>query len=310
MANHFFTVCNALVDATEGVIKGVSVISEGEAKGHGLQIDSETLAQVKSCSEKYAGGLKVKLNHGSGVEAICGTLRNFRITGEKLIADLFLLKTHSDFSFLIELAETIPDTFGISIAFSGMDETKGEYTFARCQEIYSADLVSEPAANPTGLFETKVDKGAIYMTEQKPDPMAECLSRLAALEKKFEEFPKSEAPKAEEAKKDEEKKKEELAEFPPKKEDEEEKKEEKESEMEAIVNRALVKALSNCGVKPVSPSAEDLKKQEEPKAKTFTEIVQAHPEYKNNKAEAISLCIKSNPTEYKAAFAACDLKNI
>ena len=70
MGKHLFSyaaLLNPVVDPNAGVIKGVSVISVGGAKGHGLMIDQTTLDQVKACSEKYAGGLKVKLNHGSGV---------------------------------------------------------------------------------------------------------------------------------------------------------------------------------------------------------------------------------------------------
>jgi hypothetical protein len=38
---------------------------------------------------------------------------------------------------------------------------------ARCSEIYSADLVDTPAANPTGLFSAKVDSEKTVMDEKQ-----------------------------------------------------------------------------------------------------------------------------------------------
>lgn len=60
-------------------LEGVSVITEGPALGHGVMIDAESLATVKTCAEEYRGGLKVKMNHYSGADAIIGSLSNFRM---------------------------------------------------------------------------------------------------------------------------------------------------------------------------------------------------------------------------------------
>lgn len=146
------------IDARSFAIYGVSVISEGEALGHGVSIDSQSLETVMACAETYAGGLKVKINHGSGAESIIGVLRNFKIDATQLRADLFLLRTHPFTPTLLEMAETMADSFGLSISFSGTVETtsEGEQGAVRCLEIYSCDIVDEPAANPTGLF-SKID---------------------------------------------------------------------------------------------------------------------------------------------------------
>jgi len=152
------------IDAGRGVIRGVSVITAGTAKGHGIQVDLTTLAQVKACAETYANGLKVKMNHAGGAEDIVGFLSAFRIEGDKLLADLTLLKSSKHREYVLEIAQTIPDTFGLSIAFSGPTESRGEMRFARCSEIYSADLVSEPAANPTGLFSKSKTTGSRFET--------------------------------------------------------------------------------------------------------------------------------------------------
>lgn len=150
----FHSVFNGQVNAGSRQLLGVSVITEGPALGHGVLIDAKSLETVKQCAETYTGGLKVKLNHGDGAESIVGKLNNFRIDGIQLRADLSLLRTHREADLIMEMAQEMPDSFGLSISFSGFveqlnDESPG---FVRCLEIYSCDIVDQPAANPTGLF--------------------------------------------------------------------------------------------------------------------------------------------------------------
>ena len=146
------------IDAEAGILFGVSVITEGEAKGHGMLIDSTTLSQVAACITAFGDdGVKVKVNHWSGFDGIVGALRNPRIDGNQLRADLHLLSTSDARARILEMAAEMPSQFGLSIAFSGAAEeiplTDGQTaTFARCSELYSVDLVDQPAANPTGLF--------------------------------------------------------------------------------------------------------------------------------------------------------------
>lgn len=140
------------IDRESGVIFGVAVITEGPALGHGMDVDAVTLAQVKAAAETYSNGLKVKMTHGGDAGDIVGALRGFRIDGKTLRADFYLLRSYEKRDYVLELAETIPDTFGMSISFSGPDEKLDGKTFARCVEIYSCDIVAEPAANPSGLF--------------------------------------------------------------------------------------------------------------------------------------------------------------
>jgi hypothetical protein len=193
------------------IIEGVSIISVGEAKGHGLFVDDITLQEVKACAESYAGGVKVNLDHGAGIKDIVGFCDNFRIIGEKLVADLNLLETAEKRAYVLEIASRMPDTFGISIAFSGPVRERDGRSFASCTELYSADLVQTPAANPTGLFSftaKSVDTSAKQMDEDKNKmedgaedtvSIADIIERLSALEiafgdykKKMEEMPKDE----------------------------------------------------------------------------------------------------------------------
>lgn len=167
MTGLFAAITGSQVDSENGIIRGVSVITVGEAKGHGVFADKTTLSTVKAAADQFSAGVKVKINHRTGVEAIVGFLKNFRIEGDQLRADLHLLRTAPDFARILELAATIPDTFGLSISFSGTREKIGDQEFARCTELYSVDIVDEPAANPSGLF-SKVDTDEkVNMTDEK-----------------------------------------------------------------------------------------------------------------------------------------------
>ncbi len=178
---------DAVVDSKEGVIHGVSMITgQLEAKGHGQQVDKTTLKQIYECA-KGMGKVPVKTNHGTGVDAVNGFLTNFRIDGDKVRGDWVLLKAYPTTKHLMEMAEKMPESVGLSVAFRGDPELadgtpvyfdaelKQHYTlkggqrmpvpagtklFARCSELVSTDLVASPAANPDGMFSARpVDSG-------------------------------------------------------------------------------------------------------------------------------------------------------
>ena len=167
-----FAASAGVIDAQTGIIRGVSLITKGPALGHGVMIDDKTLEQVKSAAEQYSGGLKVKLDHSGGAGDIVGYIDTLRIEGEKLLGDLHLLESSVHRAYILEIAERIPDTFGLSIAFSGPSEKSADKltTLQRCSEIYSVDLVSEPAANPNGFFSRKLKQlqnGEVEQPEAK-----------------------------------------------------------------------------------------------------------------------------------------------
>jgi hypothetical protein len=156
-----FVVASGRIDRRRGIIRDVAVITAGEAKGHSMMVDETTLEQVKDCAETYVGGLAVRFaqeDHGGGAANIVGNLRNWRMGAlddsdvKCLRADLQLLKSHADYPLILEMAETMPESFGLSIMFSGVHDEKDGERFARCAELYSCDIVKNPAANPTGLF--------------------------------------------------------------------------------------------------------------------------------------------------------------
>lgn len=144
------------------VVPGVSVITVGPARGHfkfdendqprPVFIDAITLQQVMACAQTYEGGLRVNAGHFTGVLDAAAFLTGYRIEETKLRADMTLFETFEKFEHLCRLITSIPDTFGLSIDFSGPPEFRDGQALARCVEIYSADLVPVPAANDRGLF--------------------------------------------------------------------------------------------------------------------------------------------------------------
>jgi hypothetical protein len=163
-----FAASTGAIDSEAGIIRGVSLITKGPALGHGVMIDDKTLEQVKTAAEQYTGGLKVKLDHSSGAGDIIGYIDTLRIDGEKLLGDMHLLQNSPHRDYILEIAQRIPDTFGLSIAFSGPSEKSADKltTLQRCSEIYSVDLVSEPAANPSGFFARKLKQLQTVEVEQ------------------------------------------------------------------------------------------------------------------------------------------------
>mgnify|MGYP000614973023 CR=1 FL=1 len=207
MREHIYTFetvnADGVVDSKEGVIHGVSMITGGlTAKGHGLEVDNTTLKQIHACAKKM-GKVPVKTNHGSGVDSVNGFLDGFRIDGDKVRGDWTLLQSYQNTAHLLEMAEKMPSSVGLSVAFRGDPETidgakvyfdektkapytlnagggrvnlaAGEKIYARCEELVSTDLVASPAANPDGMFSARVDKenNGMAKTNSLTPPAAE-----------------------------------------------------------------------------------------------------------------------------------------
>lgn len=324
-------------------LPGVSILEEGEAKGHDLFVDKQSLSKALEIMKAAKNGVKVKMNHGSGLDAVVGFARNPRIEGNRLVADLRLLRNSPHYGLIKEMAAEAPDQFGVSLAFVNESETINGKDYIRPQSIASADLVSSPAAT-NGLFEemvkfmqkfaetqTSCSGGTIkmgYMAGGKPIPadLPEAEVEGEGLTKEKESMENSDYKKdmdeikvrlaaleeamkpKDEMVKEEVKKEEVKAESAPtvviEKEDEE--KEDSSEEMSEVVK----KVLTEFGIKPVpaSPVIEEAPaKKEEPK--NFEALVSAHPEYKTSKLNAMKAVMLSNPNEYREALAR-GIKNI
>lgn len=145
----------ARVDRETGMVYGVKIITMGEARGHGVCVDQNTLDQVKGCADGFgAQGFPIKFNPGTfnhGDGGYAARAINHRFEGESLISDLVVLTNYEHRDYFLELAETMPGTFGLSIDFLMGEEKVGDQVFARCLRLDAATVVDVPAAN-VGLF--------------------------------------------------------------------------------------------------------------------------------------------------------------
>ena len=146
-------------------LNGVSILTVGEARGHNLTIDQTSLEQALKVAQSMKR-IKVTMGHGAPVTGILGYIDNFSIKGDRLMGDLNLFNTN-EAQFVEQLAQVLPEGFGISLTFSGVPEIMGAERFARVTEIYDCSIVSEPAANPAGMFSAfcAVDMQKLQMNE-------------------------------------------------------------------------------------------------------------------------------------------------
>lgn len=313
----------------DNVFRNVSLITIGEAKGHNCQIDETTLQQLLACSERFRNGVRANLGHFTGVENSFGHITNIRVDGDKLLGDLNLFTEHPNYKLTKKQIQTIPDTMGFSVYFNGPDEVKmipdadGKevpVNFARCTELYSSDLVPEPAANPSGVFEKgkpesiTVDKSKKSMaekTDESPDIksiMKECMgdmlkehsdhmekmsTRMDEITKKIEEIGKNDTT---------------IKDKDSGLEDNKEKdKDESPDAMESRITEKLLKAFTDQKKSPpasatssVSGDDKSPAKKDEPTFKIFHEAYRAQRALGKNKSESLTLARKENFELYKA----------
>jgi len=187
------------VDRAKGIIYGYSVITRGEALGHGLWIDGTFLDQIVAAPPRGARrGFKTRFTHpglcSDGLGKYLGRTRNLRRDGDQVRGDLFLAGVaknapgNGDLSaYVMDLAEEDPEAFAASIVFFSDHEAEDEfvdehtaydeelerkvfrspdpdnehnYRHARLARLWASDVVDEPAANPGGFF-SSADTGAL-----------------------------------------------------------------------------------------------------------------------------------------------------
>jgi hypothetical protein len=298
---------------------GVSILEVGEAKGHDLFVDKVSLQTALKLMKGARNGIKVKINHGSGLESVVAFARNPRIEGDKLVADLRLLRNSPHYGLIKEMASEAPDQFGVSLAFVNESETINGKDYIRPQSIASADLVSSPAAT-NGLFEEMVKfmekLGYVQGGKTIPAVVKQSVEE-APLDKKdktnmennymkdIEDIKVRLAAIEDSMKPKEEMKKEEMASEKPSETPapapeisvEVEPSEDKKEEMSEVVK----KVLTEFGIKPISASpVVEAPAKVEPK--TFEALVAAHSDYGTSKLKAMQAVMLSNPNEYAEAL--------
>ena len=175
------------IDPEKGTLRDVSLMTEGEALGHSVWCDQKTLQSVFALAQKSP--VKAYLTHGDffqpdrlGDEV--GLFSGLYIEGNQLKAKQFTFfksfreGQSSKYNALMELAQADPTLFGVSLSFSGKlawvmsdgsevpadddDMPEGAMNAmpsVRVTRLYSADFVSEPAANKS-LFDARLQAAA------------------------------------------------------------------------------------------------------------------------------------------------------
>lgn len=125
------------VDPESGIIEGVKVCTEGEAKGHDVFLDADFVKEVVRLGNEKKQGIKARFGHPNMCSTALGTFlgrhKNFRLEntvredGTKAltaVADLFLSNEAKDtpngnlHAYVLGMAKNEPDQFGNSIVFS------------------------------------------------------------------------------------------------------------------------------------------------------------------------------------------------
>ncbi len=168
------------IDRDKGIIKGVHICCEGEAKGHYINLDRDFIKDVTKLGNEQQTGVKSRFGHPNMSSTTLGTFigrfHNYRNTyidrdGIKSltsIADLHLDESSKKspngnlYDYTLELAETNPDMFGSSIAFiegatkykkekTGEKDDKGhdiykDKPYVTINSLLATDLVDDGAA--------------------------------------------------------------------------------------------------------------------------------------------------------------------
>lgn len=158
-----FAVANGSnVDRDNGILRGASIISKGPAKGHTvlgkqLMVDDKTLDQVNSEAQTFADGIPVNFDHGTGISDLVGSIRNVSRDGDKVRGDIHLLKSHDFFDSIMEMAETMPSNFGLSISFQNEPEP-----------VYGTDLPTDEDEDGNGQMDVG-PSGTVIGEDDVPD---------------------------------------------------------------------------------------------------------------------------------------------
>jgi hypothetical protein len=138
------------VDRDNRTLYDVSLMTIGEAEGHGEYVDDVTL---KTALEAIQGRkIKAILDHDDGVLSNVGIWSNFRIEGDQLKGDIEFYRSKPEADLIIEMAEEAGEEFGVSGTIEKFIETIDGKPRIRVSDVRSFDIVNTPATNPNGLY--------------------------------------------------------------------------------------------------------------------------------------------------------------
>lgn len=191
-----------VVDREAKVIRNYSVMSLGEARGHGVAVDSTTLDELVAMGNAPSGGIKTRVRHPNpvhdGFGRLLGKSRNFRREGDKVVADLHLSDSafkspEGDLgTYVMELASSDDDTFGASPEVLHKKlKTAGAMPVMRLKELTAIAIVDDPATNKgffsciTGDDDMAEETKLTELTAER-DLLAEEVARLKTENAKFQ----------------------------------------------------------------------------------------------------------------------------
>ncbi len=193
-----------IVDATTGTIKNVSLITIGEAQGHGFWIDETTLDQMLALASKEPNGIKSRFKHpgtstdvnedgdtiqtiADDIGSVVGRVKNIRKEDGRLRGDIVFGQYASNLpvlgdvkSYLLSMAQDDPTALGMSAVFEYKTDVSEEDNkpYARPTALFSVDFVGTPAANSSGLLAAKIKESK---TVRISDLVASGVKPFAAL---------------------------------------------------------------------------------------------------------------------------------
>jgi hypothetical protein len=175
-----------------GLIRGMAVVTRGEALGHGMWLDAEFLEAVRDRMNAARDGMKARFTHpglsSDGLGKFLGRARDADLEGDVVRADLHFSDAAHEApdgdlaEYVMRLAVDDPAAFGTSIVYvpdfeaeqafllehgaeidqwgaldirhfeSPDPENVDNLPHARLKELRAVDVVDDPAANPGGLF--------------------------------------------------------------------------------------------------------------------------------------------------------------
>lgn len=162
------------VDRKRNVIFGANLMQVGDLNDGDTRpwtVDAETLSQAQKLMSKGNNGAKARFTHpnmsNDGMGSYLGRWKDVRVDGGTLRGDLHLADSafkspQGDLgTYVMDLAESDPEAFGVSLAtrldYSNLEEfdkkKTGEKWPMRFSDIRAGDIVDEPAATRGGMFD-------------------------------------------------------------------------------------------------------------------------------------------------------------
>lgn len=175
------------VDEDAGIIRNVKILGPKSRNGRDYSVNAMEQAS------KFYEGIQVNIDHPDpnnpgkerGVVEGIGVIRSPRVEKTGVYGDLHYLTKHRDSPVIVERAQKMPNTFGLSHNATGNVRSKdGRDVVEEIESVRSVDIVSDPATN-SGLFESMENKKMTTLLElfreHYPDTAGKALLEIDAI---------------------------------------------------------------------------------------------------------------------------------